>query len=551
MTQETAVGGEVRKAKIGEWLDRGADRFHTDRYVFCLAIVLAAFFLFHTIKSAFIPIHVDEAYWWLLTKRPLQAGYYLHPVFKVLELGAMTHIFGDNTFAVRLGSNLFSTGALLLVFLLSFRIFKDKRLAFLTALLIALLPLNNYWLPLGHQESVLTFFWLLAAYLVWRAVSEKRKGFWYLAGLSAGIGLLDNMRTSFFFLSLLLFLLTSKQARGWLRRKEPWLAFLIPVVMFIPSFLWYASRDFQPITDQLTNHPGFLNHTIVGYLAFAGWHILNEAFVFAFFVYILSFFGLIYGGYLGYFDKQGKDMRFQYLVCLGAPMILVFMVTGGTPYWTWCGHLMAITAGMAGFQVLLSRSSKQWLHKYWKGAYVAILVVTVLAVTLPTILLTQGDLLQNDWKGLTRVTEEIASTMPGEVYVAAPFMLLAGEVAFYDLHTQAITGYTQAFVVYEHPVWGSGSSEYAPFVPLEQLVGKNFIFIDVEMNPDGYYTPSSYWSQKLAPYFDRVEGPEIYSYKKWFNDMRRYFIFKCYGFKGPDSEMDNNDVREYVNTHPA
>jgi hypothetical protein len=528
-----------------KWVDRAAERFHTDRYGIYLAIVLAAFFLFHTVKSIFVPIHVDEAYWWLLTKRPIQAAYYLHPLFKVVELWTSTHIFGDNTFAVRIGSNIFSTLSILLVFLISLKIFKDRRWAFLTALLVALLPLTNYWMPLGHQESVLTFFWLLTTYLVWRAVSEERKGFWYLAGISAGFGLINNMRSSFIFLSLLLFLATSRQARGWLRRKEPWLAFLIPVLMFTPSFLWYASQHFQPIIDQMNNHPGFLHHSIIGYLAFAGWHVLNEAFVFALFVYILSFFGLFYGGYLGYFDKRGKDMRFQFLVCLGAPMIIFFMITGGTPYWGWCGHLMLIIGGMGAFPILLSRSSKEWLHKYWKAGYVAMCLV-VLVVTIPTIDLTQGDLIQNDWKALTIETEKAAATMPGEVYVASPTMFLPGQIAYYDYHTRAIAGYTQAFVVYEHPVWGSGNSHEAPWIPLEDLVGKNFIFIDVENNPDGYHTPVAYWEDKLAPYFDRVDQPEIYSYKKWFSDIRHYYIFKCYGFHGPDAAMDTKDVRQFV-----
>lgn len=552
MTQETAVGGEARKAKIGEWLDRSADRFHTDRYVFCLAIVLAVFFLFHTIKGAFVPIHVDEAYWWLLTKRPLQAAYYLHPGFKVFEIYTTTHIFGDNTFAIRLGSNIFSTAAILMVFVLSKAIFKDKRWAFYAALIVALLPLTNYWLPLGHQESVLSFFWLLTAYLVWKAVSEERKGFWYLGGLSAGIGLFNNMRSGFFFFpSLLLFLITSKESRVWLRRKEPWLALLIPLIMFIPSFLWYASQHFKPITDQLSNHPGFLHHTLSGYIAFVTWHLLNEAFVFAVLVYILSIFGLVYGAYLGYFDKRGKDRRFQYLVCLGAPMIIFFMVTGGTPYWAWCGHLMALIAASGAFPVLLSRTRRERVHKYWKTGFVVICLTTVLLVTLPTIFLTQGDLLQNDWKALTKKTEEVAATMPGEVYVAAPYMFIPPQIAWYDLHKQLITGYTQAFVVYEHPVWGSGSSEYAPWIRLEDLIGKDFIFIDIEMNPDGYYTPISYWEDKLVPYFDHIDPPEIMTYKKWFNDVRRYFIFKCYGFKGPDSEMDNNDVRQYVEEHKS
>ncbi len=543
ITNQVAGSKEASKGKA---IDRVADRFHTDRYIVYLAITLAVFFLFHIIKDAFVPLHVDEAYWWLLTKRPLQAAYYMHPPFKVLELLAMTRIFGDNPLGVRLGSAIWSTSALFMVFVLSREIFKNKRWAFYVTLLVALLPLTNYWMVLGHQESFLILGWLVTTYLVWMAVSRDRKGFWYLAGISIGITLLNNMRSSLFFPGILLFLITSEEGRVWLRKKEPYLAFCIPVVMFIPSFLWYVSQHFKPITDQLTNHPGFLHNGFFGYLEAVGVHLLEETFVFSPFVWLLSIFSTVYGCFLGYFDKLGKDRRFQYLFCLSCPIIIFYAITAGTPYWAFPGHLLSLIAASGAIPILLSRTSNQRLKRYWYPAYIAILVIVVLFVTIPTLVVTQGDLIQNDWRALSEDLEEIAATMPGDAYVAAPYFSLPAEVAYYDLHKGDFAGFTQAFVVYDHPVWGSGSSDYAPWVPLDDLVGKDFIFVDVEKNPDEYRTPPSYWTQKLAPYFERVEGPIIFSYKKWFSDVRNYWIFKCYGFKGPDAAMDDNDVRQYV-----
>jgi 4-amino-4-deoxy-L-arabinose transferase-like glycosyltransferase len=537
---------EFRGSGEKKAIDRIADRYHTDRYVVYLVITLALFFLFHIIKGAFVPLHIDEAYWWLLTKRPLQAAYYLHPLFKVLDLLVTTKIFGDNLFAIRLGSAIWSTSALFMVFILSKEMFKEKRWAFYATLLVALLPLTNYWMVLGHQESFLILGWLVTTYLVWIAVSRNRKGFWYLAGLSLGITLLNNMRSSLFIPCILLFLLTSRENRTWLRRKEPYLALCIPIIMFIPSFLWYVSKDFQPITDQLSNHPGFLHNGFLGYLHAAGIHILEETFVFSPFVWLLSILSLVYGCYLGYFDKRGKDNRFQYLFCLSCPIIIFYVITAGTPYWAFPGHLLSLIAAFGAFPILLSRSSNKRLERYWFPVYVTILFIVLIFVTMPTLLVTQGDLIQNDWKALSEDLEGIAATMPGDVYLAAPYWAVPTEVAYYDLHRGDFAGYTQAFVVYEHPVWGSGSSDYAPWVPLEDLVGKNLIFVDVEKNPDDFRTPASYWTQKLTPYFESVEGPIVFSYKKWFSDVRNYWIFKCYGFKGPDAAMDDNDVRRYV-----
>ena len=96
---------------------------------------------------------------------------------------------------------------------------------------------------------------------------------------------------------------------------------------------------------------------------------------------------------------------------------------------------------------------------------------------------------------------------------------------------------------------GVGSSDYPPWIPLDELVGKDVIFVDAEMNPDEYDTPVSYWVQKLQPYFEHVDEPVIFEYEKWGNDVRRYYIFKAYGFKGYSPEMDSEgEIREYVDS---
>ena len=49
-----------------------------------------------------------------------------------------------------------------------------------------------------------------------------------------------------------------------------------------------------------------------------------------------------------------------------------------------------------------------------------------------------------------------------------------------------------------------------------------------------------------------MDPPEVFAYTKWGRDVRNFYIFRCYGFKGPDGEMDSRgEVRDYVDTMNA
>ena len=67
-------------------------------------------------------------------------------------------------------------------------------------------------------------------------------------------------------------------------------------------------------------------------------------------------------------------------------------------------------------------------------------------------------------------------------------------------------------------------------------------------NPDGYQTPLAYWLKRLPDYFETVEDPIVYIDRKNGEEFKTYYIFKCYDFKGPNSEVDLvGNIKEYVN----
>ena len=528
-----------------DMIDRIAERFRVDRYTVYLVILIIAFIVFLAVKSVYIGAHVDEARWWMQTKH-LQASYFDEPPLVAFQQFAITKVFGDGVFALRLGSMLYNVLSLILVYVLSLELFGDKMLALFTALLVAIRPLALTTSNIGAANAPFYFFWLVGVFLVWRAVSRKQKAYWYLAGLAAGLMLLSNLRAFLFFPGVLLFLIASRENRFWLRRKEPYVAFCVAALMFLPTILWFASRHFEPIILQF-NRSGFIKLGLAGYFSAVFKHILHEIVGLSPFIYLLCLFGLVYGGYLA---LTRKDSRFELLFWMSAPTILFFLVTAGIdPHWALPGYMVAILAGMGALSVLISETSNRRVRKYWLP------VVLTLCVALPFIL-TMGetdfaatsDITTCGWNDIARKAGEVGGSMSGDQkpYFASPYYPISAEVAYHERNSFSFAGFTLAFSVYEYEYYFDNSN-YSPWVPLDRLKGKDFVFVDEKKSPDDFDTPVSYWKAKLKPYFNTVEEPVIFTEKLVGKETRTFYIFKCYGFNGPDSKMDSKgEVRKYV-----
>ncbi len=468
------------------------------------------------------------------------------PPFVVFQLFIVTRIFGSSPFALRLGSLFFTMSFIVVVFVLATEVFDNRKWAFYTTLLILFLPLTNYWTLLGHQDAAFTFFFLITVLFVWRAVAGSQSKYWYAAGISAGLMVLCNLRSVFFFVGILLFLLIPKGNRFWLRRKEPYLALLIVVLMFTPTLIWYATHHFEPIKAMLTSPNGYLEESLTGRVSViakhAGWELLGLSPI----IFFLSYFGLVSGGYLALVKK---DDRFRFLFWISAPTILFFAVTGGSPYWAFPAHIISIIAGMGALSVVAERSANFKKVRRWSQALLGASIAVAIVFSILTNYGFAIGVVHTGWKellveveGVSKVTETEPGGRTG-FYVAAPYHFIVSELAY--LGREEFKGYTLAFCVYESSLQSLDSSNYSPWVPLDKLKGKDIIFIDEKENPDGYNTPYGYWTKKLAPYFHSVDKPIIYRETKHGKE-RVFYIFRCYGFKGAPATDHKGEIRRYV-----
>jgi len=501
-----------------------------------LLTLLACFFLLHLLKGFFLGVHVDEANWWMQSKH-LSAGYYFHPPLTALMVRAGTLIFGEGALGLRMLHLILATASLALVYPLCRETGLDERWSFFTVLLLAALPFTNYWITMVVVDTPMIFFSLLFAIFARRALFADEGKYWYLAGLASGLMLLSKLQSALFLLGLTLFLLCTSRFRDRLKRKEPYLALLLTLAVMAPTLAWYAYHRFEPIIYQLTSRPGFLRSGLGDYLAKLLKHVGWEALALSPFVYLFSLFGLACGGYLG-FKRDRPELLFLFWLAL--PGIFFFTLTGGPPRWGFSSHFFALVLAMASAYELWGENPSTRGRRLRTAVYGGLFLAPCLIITLLAVYLgASGASVHTGWKEVAAAVETLASQDGGgegtPPVVASPYYFISSEIAYHN--RRCGLDYTIAFLVYENEVM-CDNSNYSPWVPLDRLVGRDFLFVDERDNPDGFQTPASFWERKLAPYFGEVSDPLVLRLP-CSGGEREFYIFRCAGFKGPDAGMDN------------
>ncbi|WP_287155616.1 glycosyltransferase family 39 protein [Candidatus Solincola tengchongensis] len=506
-------------------------------------MLLTFFLLLHILKSLFLGVHVDEANWWMQS-RHLSAGYYFHPPFTAFLVRVGTFVFGDGAVGLRMAHLLLAAASLALAYLLCREMGLDGRWSFFTVLLLACLPFTNYWITMVVVDTPMIFFALLFAILAWRAIAAGESGYWYLAGISVGFMLLSKLQSVLFILGILFFLVTSPGFRSHLKRKEPYLAMVLALLILTPTIAWYAVHHFEPIIYQLTSRPGFLHSGPGDYLVKVAKHAGWEALSLSPFVYLFSIIGLVCGGYLG-FRRRKPELLFLFWLAL--PGTVFFTLTGGPPRWGFSSHLFSLVLAMASASLLMGTTPSRRSRQLQAAAYWGLFLIPCLAITSLTLYLSASSTVHSGWKEVAGAVDALASAEEGgggtAPVVASPYYFISSEIAYHQRGHPL--EYTIAFLVYENEVMCDNSS-YSPWVPLDRLEGRDFLFVDERDNPDGFQTPASFWEAKLAPYFREVEEPVVLRLSSHGRE-REIYIFRCSGFKGPDAEMDSRgEARRYV-----
>ena len=193
-------------------------------------IFLTLITLFRLFFADSFGLGVDESHY-LLYARHLAWGYFDHPPM-VAFLAALTTLFGDSVFWVRLGPIICSTISLMILRYLALELYQDERVAFWSAVLLQLMPYQHLLMVGLLPDATLNIFWCGTLLAVWRAMNSGRWSLWILTGLLFGGALLSKYHAVLLALCLLGYFITSTHHRFWLKKVQPYVAALIGLIVF-------------------------------------------------------------------------------------------------------------------------------------------------------------------------------------------------------------------------------------------------------------------------------------------------------------------------------
>jgi glycosyltransferase involved in cell wall biosynthesis len=215
------------------------------------AQVLAAIGLLFALKAvlgARTELDSIEAYHWLYAQHPA-LGYYDHPGMIGWLIWLSTALFGDSPLGVRMLTFIGSAIATWLVYLTGRRLY-DESAGRLAALLFAVTFGTLKFGSMATPDAPLLLFWVAALWSMSHAIMGCRTSWWLAAGLFAGLAMLSKYTAVFLPAGVFLFLLFSREHRTWLRRKEPYLAALVALVVFSPTIAWNAQHRWESFAYQ-------------------------------------------------------------------------------------------------------------------------------------------------------------------------------------------------------------------------------------------------------------------------------------------------------------
>lgn len=256
-----------------------------------------------------------ESYHWVFSSRPAM-GYYDHPGMVAWMGWLSMSLFGGSTLGVRAVTIAAGAAMASLVFLAGRRLY-DERVGRLAAFIVALAPIFLGFAAELTPDAPCLLFWSATVWALAHALSGDSPRWWYAAGLGLGLAMDSKYHAIFLGLGIFGFLVFSPEQRGWLHRKEPWLAAVVALATFSPTLFWnghngwqsfayqgvsrFTESSFQP--DQLYKFP--LNQLLLLTPAFCLW---------------------AWGtGIRTLILWRSSDWRDRLLAALGAPLLLFFL----------------------------------------------------------------------------------------------------------------------------------------------------------------------------------------------------------------------------------
>jgi len=238
------------KVALGTTIDylKQLARLYAVRPAAQIASFIGVLFVLKVIVAGKAELDSIEAYHWLYAQHPA-LGYYDHPGMIGWLIWLSTAIFGQSALGVRMITLVTSSLAIWLTYLAGRRMYGERE-GRLAALLFGIVFGTLKFGTMATPDAPLLLGWMGTLWAVAHVLSGGRSSWWYVAGAFLGLAMSSKYTAALLPIGLLLFFLFSPDQRGWLKRKEPYLAGILALLIFGPAIVWNAQHEWRSFLYQ-------------------------------------------------------------------------------------------------------------------------------------------------------------------------------------------------------------------------------------------------------------------------------------------------------------
>ncbi len=478
-------------------------------FIFFLAAL--TLFRFYFILHGNINLSPDEAHYWEWSRR-LALGYYSKGPIIAYLIWAGTALFGNTEFGVRFFAPVLSLLASVVLYMLGKDLY-DEKTGIWSAVLFQAVPLFTAFGVIMTIDAPFLFLWILSLFFFQKALKGNRTSDWVVLGLAVGAGMLTKLTTSFFILSVFLFL-ASKEERAKLFSLRPYAGLLAAAALFTPLFLWNMAHNWVNFRHEMGHadiQDGF-RISIKSLLEFTGSQFgIITPLLFALMIYALV---KEKGGNKDYSSQKG-DWAGRFSFWFAAPTLVFFLLKSvqGKVQANWA--MAGYVTGLFAFSHVFLENSASARKKVLAGIAIAMCLFAAAVTYYPSIAGLPPKLdPQSRLKGWRELAAEVEKNAPPTPYfVFSDAYQASSELAFYMKGNP---------VTYCARSSGQRMNQYDLWPGFEGLLRQNAVFVTIGDSNMPEAVKNAFESYKKEVFTEKEKG----------KILSVYTIYTCYGFKG-------------------
>jgi undecaprenyl-diphosphatase len=212
--------------------------FTHDKYSSYTLSVVAVVTVFTIIYNAMLPIHPDEAYYWVMGLHPSLCYFDIPPLLAyTIKLFTLA---GNAEWVIRLTSVAYALGSSYYIYRFSIDYYTPRAALWAVAIFLTL-PVTQVGLSIVTTDAPMTFFWLMGLYHSHKALTGGRSSDFALAGVAVGLGLISKYSMIMLPASIVLYLVAYDRKRFLDRRF--WMTVIIAFLLFLPVLVWNYNHE--------------------------------------------------------------------------------------------------------------------------------------------------------------------------------------------------------------------------------------------------------------------------------------------------------------------